>query len=62
MIYHEDKPSGLAFPIIVILIAMVAIVAWSCHQAIQHRLGSGFLFDRLAPDPAAAQRRTSDPD
>ncbi|MBY4593273.1 MULTISPECIES: hypothetical protein [Rhizobium] len=26
MIYHEDKPSGLAFPIIVILIAMVAIV------------------------------------
>ncbi|EJC80403.1 hypothetical protein Rleg4DRAFT_2030 [Rhizobium leguminosarum bv. trifolii WSM2297] len=26
MIYHEDKPSGTAFPIIVILIAMVAIV------------------------------------
>jgi hypothetical protein len=26
MIYHEDKRSGTAFPIIVILIAMVAIV------------------------------------
>ncbi|MBX5192521.1 hypothetical protein HJB86_27130 [Rhizobium sp. NZLR3b] len=26
MIYHEDKPSGAAFPIIVILIAMVAIL------------------------------------
>ncbi|MDO3432144.1 hypothetical protein QWJ46_05560 [Rhizobium sp. CBN3] len=26
MIYNEDKPSGVAFPIIVILIAMVAIV------------------------------------
>ncbi|AHG47949.1 hypothetical protein RLEG12_24560 [Rhizobium leguminosarum bv. trifolii CB782] len=37
MIYHEDKPSGLAFPIIVILIAMVAIVGSlalsSGHQA-----------------------------
>ena len=27
MIYHEDKPSGTAFPIIVILIAILAIVA-----------------------------------
>ncbi|MDP9812275.1 hypothetical protein J2W42_005145 [Rhizobium tibeticum] len=26
MIYHEDKPSSMAFPIIVILIAMIAIV------------------------------------
>ncbi|MBX4926467.1 hypothetical protein [Rhizobium binae] len=26
MIYHEDKPSGLAFPVIVILIAIVAIL------------------------------------
>jgi len=26
MIYNEDKPSGMAFPIIVILIAMIAIV------------------------------------
>ncbi|MBX4955193.1 hypothetical protein [Rhizobium lentis] len=26
MIYHEDKPSGVAFPITVILIAIVAIV------------------------------------
>ncbi|WP_164896017.1 hypothetical protein [Rhizobium hidalgonense] len=37
MIYHEDKPSGLAFPIIVILIAMAAIVGSlalsSGHQA-----------------------------
>lgn len=26
MIYHEDKSSGIAFPVVVILIAMVAIV------------------------------------
>ncbi|MBB3527083.1 hypothetical protein FHX03_006475 [Rhizobium sp. BK456] len=26
MIYHEDKPSRLAFPIIVILFAIVTIV------------------------------------
>ncbi|MGZ2426137.1 hypothetical protein [Rhizobium laguerreae] len=26
MIYHEDKSSGVAFPIVAILIAMVAIV------------------------------------
>ncbi|QAS83216.1 hypothetical protein CO657_36270 (plasmid) [Rhizobium acidisoli] len=26
MIYHEDKPSGATFPVVVILIAMVAIV------------------------------------
>ncbi|WP_184692770.1 hypothetical protein [Rhizobium leguminosarum] len=26
MIYHEDKPSGTTFPIIIILIAMAAIV------------------------------------
>ncbi|MBB4477501.1 hypothetical protein [Rhizobium etli] len=26
MIYHEDKPSGTAFPLVVILIAMAAIV------------------------------------
>ncbi|SCB62246.1 hypothetical protein GA0061105_13910 [Rhizobium aethiopicum] len=26
MIYHEDKSSGLAFPIIVILIAIIAII------------------------------------
>ncbi|WP_431323391.1 hypothetical protein [Rhizobium sp. YTU87027] len=36
MIYHEDKPSGLAFPVIVILIAMMAIagtlVLSSGHQ------------------------------
>ncbi|WP_198021142.1 hypothetical protein [Rhizobium sp. IBUN] len=26
MIYNEDKPSGIAFPLIIILIAMAAIV------------------------------------
>jgi hypothetical protein len=26
MIYHEDKPSGVAFPVVVILVAMIAIV------------------------------------
>jgi len=26
MIYHEEKPSGLAFPLIVILVAMAAII------------------------------------
>jgi len=26
MIYHEDKPSGVAFPVVVILIAMIAII------------------------------------
>ncbi|WP_164918701.1 hypothetical protein [Rhizobium acidisoli] len=27
MIYNEDKPSGTIFPVVVILIAMVVIVA-----------------------------------
>lgn len=26
MIYHEDKPSGATFPVVVILIAIVAII------------------------------------
>jgi hypothetical protein len=26
MIYHEDKSSGVVFPVVVILIAMIAIV------------------------------------
>ncbi|NNH67166.1 hypothetical protein [Rhizobium laguerreae] len=26
MIYHEDKSSGVAFPVVVILIAMIAII------------------------------------
>lgn len=37
MIFHENKPSGTALPIIVILVAMIAIVATlalsSGHQA-----------------------------
>lgn len=37
MIYHEDKSSSVAFPVVVILIAMVAIVVslalFSGHQA-----------------------------
>ncbi|MBX5157653.1 hypothetical protein HJB89_11005 [Rhizobium sp. NZLR8] len=37
MIYNEDKPSGAAFPVIVILLAMIAIVGClalsSGHQA-----------------------------
>ncbi|NLS20064.1 hypothetical protein HGP16_26360 [Rhizobium sp. P40RR-XXII] len=37
MTFHENKPSGTAFPIIAILIAMVAIVGAlvlsSSHQA-----------------------------
>jgi hypothetical protein len=36
MIYHEDKPSGVTFPVVVILIAMIAIIGslalYSGHQ------------------------------
>jgi len=48
MIYNEDKPSGTTFPVVVILIAMVAIVG-SLALASGHRTSARV----WVPDSAA---------